>query len=203
MNKLKKIILASIITVTIPLAFMGCLPNQDPKQVASTFMDSLKQYNIAKPLGLMDTAEKNDNSKSSNGDLTKINFQDETTKNYLKALLKNLDYEIISQEKDGNSAKIKAKITSVDMDAVNKILMQQMKMQQTATKGKGAVTKPNVSKEQSAKQMQQAITKIMESKDVPKKTEEVTIQLTKVKSEWKIEPTDQLMTIIFGKMNNK
>lgn len=200
MKSLKKIILVATMTAIIPLALMGCVGKQEPKEVVTTFMDSLKQYNIAKPLTLMDSTEKDGDPKTSSTDLTKVNFQDETTNNFLKAMLTKLDYEIVSVDKDGSSAKIKAKISSVDLDAINKMIMQQMKTQGAAT---GKVETKTTNKEEAAKQMQKAITKVMESSEAPKKTTEVTIELSKVKGEWKVEPTKELMAIIFGDMKEK
>ena len=39
---------------------------------------------------------------------------------------------------------------------------------------------------------------INNSKDLPKKTSTIEVQLQKEKGEWKVKPTDQLMKVIFG-----
>lgn len=221
-KKIKKIATALMIVVMSAM-LTGCAGNEEPKEVVNTFMSSLQQYNIAKPMMLMVQSENGSGGVKGNGDFSKVNFTDKTTNDYLKAMLTNIEYKIISVNQQGKDATVKAEIKTVDSETLMKNVMAEKAKEAQAKIQALAKTDPAAAKKaaEEAKASQSAASsskadvskmsdeelKTMEkilvdainnTKDVPKKTSTIEVQLVKEKGEWKVKPTDKLMKVIFG-----
>lgn len=203
----------------------GCAGKEQPKEVVNTFMSSLQQYNIAKPMMLMVQSENGSSGVKDNGDFSKVDFNDKTTNDYLKAMLTNIEYKIVSEEQQGKDATVKTEVKTVDVQALMKNVMaqkakeEQEKIKELAKTNPEAAKKaaeeakakqpaaPSASSQKDMSKMSDKELKEMEktiadavnnSKDLPKKTSIIEVKLEKEKGEWKVKPTDKLMKVIFG-----
>lgn len=223
-KKIRKIA-ASLMLIGMTSMIAGCAGSEAPKEVVNTFMSSLQQYNIAKPMMLMVQSANGSGGVKGNGDFSKVDFKDKTTNDYLKAMLTNIDYKIISVDQQGKDATVKAEVKTVDVETLMKNVMAekakeaQEKMKELAKTDPAAAKKaaeeakakqsvaPSAASQKDMSKMSDKELKDMEktiadainnSKDVPKKTSTIEVQLVKEKGEWKVKPTDKLMKVIFG-----
>lgn len=113
MKRAVKIIAAVLATLVLTMGFSACGSASSPEAAVKGMFDAVKKQNLVKAAKYVDL--------SSIKDFITEKSQVKDAEAVLKELGKKLDYEIISTEQvDENTAKVKTKITSVDMAAVMK-----------------------------------------------------------------------------------
>lgn len=105
MKLLKKIFIV-LFTLSIALSLVACSTKIDkPQNSVSNFFEAVKKSDI-------NTVSKYLQGGSNNKD---FKFQNDEEEKMTKLLFSNISYEILSTNIEGNSAKVKVKITSPDL----------------------------------------------------------------------------------------
>lgn len=114
-----------------------------------------------------------------------------------EAMLKNLSFEIISSEKDGDKATVKAKITNVDMEPLFKDYLKEVFSKAMTDTIFGLMTN-SLDEDEMQKEMEQLFIDMLDDEDNKMATSEVTLNLKKQDKSWKIDTDEELVDAIYG-----
>ncbi|RCX13505.1 uncharacterized protein DUF4878 [Anaerobacterium chartisolvens] len=179
----KAIILCLLFTLTASLA--SCTSaSGSPDKAVSSFFEAIKEADV-------NTASKYLSSASD--DLT---YDDEEQEKIMKKIFNNLDYKIISTEKDGDTATVNVKITSPDLvKIVSEMISELMpKLFEMALSG------DENADQNSEELIKQYFDNSLSSPDMPLISSDVEIKLSysKDKKSWLIVPDDSLINAMTG-----
>ncbi len=181
MKKLFKKLLALSLLSMVILSFTGC--GAKPDAAVKGFLDTVKKQDFSAAAKYMS----NENDKS------EFEYDSKEQEQMIKAVFSKLDYEIISTSKNGNTATVKAKITSCDLPKISAKTIADLLPTMLAS----AFDEKKDEKKQEEMILQSFLNSI-NAPDAPKTVTEVDIKLVKDKNSWLIEGNDDLLNAMTG-----
>jgi len=186
---LKKYIALLSVILTLALLFAGCLSGPAPRSVVTYFLSAMQAGEFEKAQYYL--ASK---SSSLNNDLAISN--DEFGEEARKKIFSHLKYDIKSQEISGDTAKVTATITSLDMvRVIGQLFSELMPMAFAAAFSDQSESDMDAMFEQ---YMMNAIS----DPNAPTTINDVVINLKKVDGQWLIEPDEKLANSLTGNLGN-
>lgn len=176
-----------MISVIFTFLFTACTAK--PDVTVKNFLDAVKQQDFNKA----STFIKREGTKE------EFKYDSPEQEKIIKAVFSKLDYKLDKTTKNGNTATVKAKITSVDLTRVTTKMISEL--MPTLMAQAFSEEKPDEAKQN--EMMLQYMLNSINDPNAPKTETDVDIKLTKGKNGWLIEPTDDLinaMTGNFGKV---
>lgn len=185
MKRAIKIIAALLAALMLTMGFSACGSANSPEAAVKGMFDAIKNQDLEK-------AEKYVDLTDTKAFITEKS-QVTNTDTVLKEVGKKLDYEIISTEQvDENTAKVKTKVTSVDMTAVMKSYFS-LNLQNSITSIFGGAQPSS-----EANQADDLFIKCLSAESVGTVTNEVEITVTKESGGWKVSVDDTLNNALLG-----
>ena len=178
---LKKLV-ALLSIMVLMFSFVGCSSMESPETAVTNYLTAFQTIDLetlAKYSGATDEAASNETTTS---------VEDLTSEELGKKLMGNMTFEILSSEKDGDTATVTASITNTDLFTV--ISDSFSKMLPLAFSG--------LSDEEMETSMNNILLSAIDSNKDKTVTKEVTIQLEKGENGWIIVPDDPLLDAITG-----
>ncbi|MDO5088375.1 MAG: DUF4878 domain-containing protein [Leptotrichiaceae bacterium] len=171
---MKRILLGVLVFVLI----IGCGPK--PEAVVSKFIDSVKEKKI-------EEAAKYSVNKDFTKDL-KVEYNNKMQQLFFETLFKNMKYEIISSEKQGDISAVTVSVENVDTEKVFLMIFQRL-------------LKDTFSENSETPPIEEEFKKILESNDVPKEKNTTKFIVVKTKEGSKVNVTAENIDVLFGKVN--
>jgi putative liporotein len=170
---MKKILLGVFIFILI----ISC--GENPETVVSKFIDNVKEKKF-------DEASKYSVNKDFTKDL-KLEYNNKMQQLFFETLFKNIKYEIVGKEKQGNVTIITVSVENVDTQKVFMMIFQKL-LKDTFSQSN---TPP----------IEEEFKKVLESKEVPKAKNVTKFVVVKTKEGNKINVTAENIDVLFGKLN--
>jgi putative liporotein len=170
---MKKILLGVFIFILI----ISC--GENPETVVSKFIDNVKEKKF-------DEASKYSVNKDFTKDL-KLEYNNKMQQLFFETLFKNIKYEIVGKEKQGDVTIITVSVENVDTQKVFMMIFQKL-LKDTFPQS----TTPPIEEE---------FKKVLESKEVPKAKNVTKFVVVKTKEGNKINVTAENIDVLFGKLN--
>lgn len=183
MKKNFKKLIFVIIGVMLTVALTGC--SAKPDATVQNFLDALKQQDVQKASGFV----KDENSKKD-----EFKYDSPEQEKMIKAIFSKLDYKLDKTTKNGNSATVKAKITSIDLTRVTTKMVSELLptlMSQALSDEKQDDKKQN-------DMIVQYMINAINDPNAPKTETDVEIKLVKDKKGWLIVPSEDLTNAMTG-----
>lgn len=177
-----KKLVALLSTMVLMFSFVGCSSMESPETAVTNYLTAFQTINLetlAKYSGATDETASSETSTS---------VEDLTSEELGKKLMGNMTFEILSSEKDGDTATVIASITNTDLFTV--ISDSFSKMLPLAFSG--------LSDEEMETSMNNILLSAIDSNKDKTVTKEVTIYLEKGENGWIIVPDDPLLDAITG-----
>lgn len=191
MKKFSKIINVILIFSMLVLSLTGCGsdPTKDAEAAVSKNLDEVKNV-----------SDETYNEYMQLLGLASLEIPEESTeqlKIFVKTILDNIDYKIVSSEKiDDNNVTVKTDITSINMKAVME------KFQQEVANLSSSEDIKNLSQEEFTKKAFELLANTINQPDLEKVTTTVDIAVTKVDKEWQPTMDSEIINAIYGDMLN-
>nr|DAW72663.1 MAG TPA: protein of unknown function (DUF5105) [Caudoviricetes sp.] len=169
-------------TMVLMFSFVGCSSMESPETAVTNYLTAFQTIDLetlAKYSGATDEATSSETTTS---------VEDLTSEELGKKLMGNMTFEILSSEKDGDTATVTASITNTDLFTV--ISDSFSKMLPLAFSG--------LSDEEMETSMNHILLSAIDSNKDKTVTKEVTIHLEKGENGWIIVPDDPLLDAITG-----
>ena len=169
-------------TMVLMFSFVGCSSMESPETAVTNYLTAFQTIDLetlAKYSGATDEATSSETTTS---------VEDLTSEELGKKLMGNMTFEILSSEKDGDTATVTASITNTDLFTV--ISASFSKMLPLAFSG--------LSDEEMETSMNHILLSAIDSNKDKTVTKEVTIHLEKGENGWIIVPDDPLIDAING-----
>ncbi len=170
---MKKILLGVFIFILI----ISC--GENPETVVSKFIDNVKEKKF-------DEASKYSVNKDFTKDL-KLEYNNKMQQLFFETLFKNIKYEIVGKEKQGDVTIITVSVENVDTQKVFMMIFQKL-LKDTFSQSN---TPP----------IEEEFKKVLESKEVPKAKNVTKFVVVKTKEGNKINVTAENIDVLFGKLN--
>lgn len=170
---MKKLLLGILMFILV----ISC--GEKPETVVSKFIDNIKEKKF-------DEASKYSLNKDFTKDL-KLEYNNKMQQLFFETLFKNMKYEIVGKEKQGDMTIVTVSVENVDVQKVFLMIYQ-------------ALLKDTFS-ENSAPNIEDEFKKILESKDVPKQKNTTKFVVVKTKEGNKVNVTAENIDVLFGKIN--
>ena len=170
---MKKILLGVFIFILI----ISC--GENPETVVSKFIDNIKEKKF-------DEASKYSLNKDFTKDL-KLEYNNKMQQLFFETLFKNIKYEIVGKEKQGDVTIITVSVENVDTQKVFMMIFQKL-LKDTFSQSN---TPP----------IEEEFKKVLESKEVPKAKNVTKFVVVKTKEGNKINVTAENIDVLFGKLN--
>ena len=170
---MKKILLGVFIFILI----ISC--GENPETVVSKFIDNVKEKKF-------DEASKYSVNKDFTKDL-KLEYNNKMQQLFFETLFKNIKYEIVGKEKQGDVTIITVSVENVDTQKVFMMIFQKL-LKDTFSQSN---TPP----------IEEEFKKVLESKEVPKAKNVTKFVVVKTKEWNKINVTAENIDVLFGKLN--
>ncbi len=170
---MKKILLGVFIFILI----ISC--GENPETVVSKFIDNVKEKKF-------DEASKYSVNKDFTKDL-KLEYNNKMQQLFFETLFKNIKYEIVGKEKQGDVTIITVSVENVDTQKVFMMIFQKL-LKDTFSQSN---TPP----------IEEEFKKVLESKEVPKTKNITKFVVVKTKEGNKINVTAENIDVLFGKLN--
>ncbi|EEY34427.1 DUF4878 domain-containing protein [Pseudoleptotrichia goodfellowii] len=170
---MKKLLLGVLMFILV----ISC--GEKPETVVSKFIDNIKEKKF-------DEASKYSLNKDFTKDL-KLEYNNKMQQLFFETLFKNMKYEIVGKEKQGDMTIVTVSVENVDVQKVFLMIYQ-------------ALLKDTFS-ENSAPNIEDEFKKILESKDVPKQKNTTKFVVVKTKEGNKVNVTAENIDVLFGKIN--
>ena len=170
---MKKILLGVFIFILI----ISC--GENPETVVSKFIDNVKEKKF-------DEASKYSVNKDFTKDL-KLEYNNKMQQLFFETLFKNIKYEIVGKEKQGDVTIITVSVENVDTQKVFMMIFQKLLKDTFAQSN----TPP----------IEEEFKKVLESKEVPKAKNVTKFVVVKTKEGNKINVTAENIDVLFGKLN--
>lgn len=177
-----KKLVALLSTMVLMFSFVGCSSMESPETAVTSYLTAFQTIDLetlAKYSGATDEAASSETTTS---------VEDLTSEELGKKLMGNMTFEILSSEKDGDTATVTASITNTDLFTV--ISDSFSKMLPLAFSG--------LSDEEMETSMNHILLSAIDSNKDKTVTKEVTIHLEKGENGWIIVPDDPLLDAITG-----
>lgn len=177
-----KKLVALLSTMVLMFSFVGCSSMESPETAVTNYLTAFQTIDLetlAKYSGATDEAASSETTTS---------VEDLTSEELGKKLMGNMTFEILSSEKDGDTATVTASITNTDLFTV--ISDSFSKMLPLAFSG--------LSDEEMETSMNHILLSAIDSNKDKTVTKEVTIHLEKGENGWIIVPDDPLLDAITG-----
>lgn len=177
-----KKLVALLSTMVLMFSFLGCSSMESPETAVTNYLTAFQTIDLetlAKYSGATDEAASSETTTS---------VEDLTSEELGKKLMGNMTFEILSSEKDGDTATVTASITNTDLFTV--ISDSFSKMLPLAFSG--------LSDEEMETSMNHILLSAIDSNKDKTVTKEVTIHLEKGENGWIIVPDDPLLDAITG-----
>lgn len=184
MKKTLKQALILMLSCMLLLSFTGC--GAKPEAAAKNFLDAVKQQDFAKASTFVNGDTSKDEFKYDNAEQEKM----------VKAIFSKVDYTLGETTISGNTATVKAKITSLDL---SRIMSKTISELLPTLMAQGASSEKPDQEKQSMMIYQYLLNSINDS-NAPKTQTEVTIKLVKDKKGWLVEPDDDLLNALTGNL---
>ena len=170
---MKKILLG----IFMFLLIISC--GENPETVVSKFIDNVKEKKF-------DEASKYSVNKDFTKDL-KLEYNNKMQQIFFETLFKNIKYEIVGKEKQGDVTIITVSVENVDTQKVFMMIFQKL-LKDTFSQSN---TPP----------IEEEFKKVLESKEVPKAKNVTKFVVVKTKEGNKINVTAENIDVLFGKLN--
>ena len=170
---MKKLLLGVLMFILV----ISC--GEKPETVVSKFIDNIKEKKF-------DEASKYSLNKDFTKDL-KLEYNNKMQQLFFETLFKNMKYEIVGKEKQGDMTIVTVSVENVDVQKVFLMIYQ-------------ALLKDTFS-ENSAPNIEDEFKKILESKDVPKQKNTTKFVVVKTKEGNTVNVTAENIDVLFGKIN--
>ena len=170
---MKKLLLGVLMFILV----ISC--GEKPETVVSKFIDNIKEKKF-------DEASKYSLNKDFTKDL-KLEYNNKMQQLFFETLFKNMKYERVGKEKQGDMTIVTVSVENVDVQKVFLMIYQ-------------ALLKDTFS-ENSAPNIEDEFKKILESKDVPKQKNTTKFVVVKTKEGNKVNVTAENIDVLFGKIN--
>ena len=170
---MKKILLG----IFMFLLIISC--GENPETVVSKFIDNVKEKKF-------DEASKYSVNKDFTKDL-KLEYNNKMQQLFFETLFKNIKYEIVGKEKQGDVTIITVSVENVDTQKVFMMIFQKL-LKDTFSQSN---TPP----------IEEEFKKVLESKEVPKAKNVTKFVVVKTKEVNKINVTAENIDVLFGKLN--
>ncbi len=191
MKKFSKIITVILMFSMLVLSLTGCGsdPTKDAEAAVSKNLDEVKNV-----------SDETYNEYMQLLGLASLEIPEESTeqlKTFVKTILDNIDYKIVSSEKvDDNNVTVKTDITSINMKAIME------KFQQEVANLSSSEDIKNLSQEELTKKAFELLANTVNQSDLEKVTTTVDISVTKVDKEWQPTMDSEIINAIYGDMLN-
>ena len=152
---------------------------ENPETVVSKFIDNVKEKKF-------DEASKYSVNKDFTKDL-KLEYNNKMQQLFFETLFKNIKYEIVGKEKQGDVTIITVSVENVDTQKVFMMIFQKL-LKDTFSQSN---TPP----------IEEEFKKVLESKEVPKAKNVTKFVVVKTKEGNKINVTAENIDVLFGKLN--
>ena len=170
---MKKILLGVFIFILI----ISC--GENPETVVSKFIDNVKEKKF-------DEASKYSVNKDFTKDL-KLEYNNKMQQLFFETLFKNIKYEIVGKEKQGDVTIITVSVENVDTQKVFMMIFQKL-LKDTFSQSNTPL-------------IEEEFKKVLESKEVPKAKNVTKFVVVKTKEGNKINVTAENIDVLFGKLN--
>lgn len=191
MKRAVKIISAVLAALLVTMMFSSCGSAKKPEDAVSGLFDALKDQNMIEAAKYVDL----ESIEQLISDKSKV----KDAQAFLKEIGKKLDYEIIScEEVDENTAKVKTKVTSIDMAAVMKeYISQGIQYSLSAVMGSGVATD-----EENQEYMKNLFMECLTKEGIGTVTNEVDITVEKQDGRWKVNADNTFNDAVLGGLTN-
>ncbi|GAA0723481.1 lipoprotein [Clostridium malenominatum] len=182
---MKKLIKSFMLLLTLSLSVFfltGCAAK--PEDTVTNFMTAIAQLDFDKAV----TYLKNDGNKIN------LKYDDEDQEKLIKSIFSKIEYQIDNTTKDGSTATVKAKITSVDLPNITTKMFTEL----LPTLMAQAFSGQPINEDKQDEAIMQYYLNAINSPTAPKTVTEIEIKLVKEKEGWLIEPTDNLFDAMTG-----
>lgn len=177
-----KKLVALLSTMVLMFSFVGCSSMESPETAVTNYLTAVQTIDLETLAKYSDTTDETASSE------TTTSVEDLTSEELGKKLMGNMTFEILSSEKDGDTATVTASITNTDLFTV--ISDSFSKMLPLAFSG--------LSDEEMETSMNHILLSAIDSNKDKTVTKEVTIHLEKGENGWIIVPDDPLLDAITG-----
>ncbi len=172
-----------LLTLSLSVFFLtGCAAK--PEDTVTNFMTAIAQLDFDKAV----TYLKNDGNKIN------LKYDDEDQEKLIKSIFSKIEYQIDNTTKDGSTATVKAKITSVDLPNITTKMFTEL----LPTLMAQAFSGQPINEDKQDEAIMQYYLNAINSPTAPKTVTEIEIKLVKEKEGWLIEPTDNLFDAMTG-----
>ena len=175
---LGKLIICTLVLAMI-LAFTACGSKNKPEDAVIGLVDALKNMDMEK-------TEEYINS----GSLTSVNVEDLPDGDMvIEAAFTNLSLEIVDVQKEGDSAVVKSKISTLDLEAV---------MGQCTTMVMQELFTGKITEEQSDGRVEELFKETISKEGLPQNTTEVDVSVKRTDGKWRVISDDNFQNAISG-----
>ncbi|KAJ49580.1 uncharacterized lipoprotein YehR (DUF1307 family) [Clostridium tetanomorphum] len=182
MKTIFKKLMPAIFIAILSISLMGC--GAKPDETAKNFLEAIKQQDIQKAASLV----KDNSSKK------ELKFDNKEQEKIVKAIFSKVDYSLGEVEKKGDTATVKASITSIDLPKITgKMITELLPTMMSQAFSEGKVDE----KKQETMVLEHMLKSINDAKAAKTKTD-VTIKLVKNDKGWLIEPNEELINALTG-----
>ncbi len=191
MKRAIKIIAAVLAALILTMAFSACGSAKNPEDAVEGLFDALKDQNLIEAAKYVDL--------ESIEDLISDKSKVEDAQAFLKEIGKKLDYEIIScEEVEENTAKVRTKVTSIDMAAVMKeYITQGMQYSLSSVFGSGVATD-----EENQEYMEKLFMECLTKEGIGTVTNEIDVTVVKQDGNWKVKADNTFNDAVLGGITN-
>lgn len=177
-----------MLCVVLALSLVGC-GTPSPDSVVKKFLLALQQGDLEIAGQYLEANTSNDFAE----DITNVEPEDEEMQ---KALFSKLQYEIISSNIEGDNAKVKTKITSLDLVKITSSVMAEIMPLAFAS-----AFSEDSNDEKLNELTEHYFNSAVLDPEAPTTTKIVTITLNKNEGAWIIVPDDELMNGVIGNIS--
>ncbi len=192
MKRVIKILAAVLAAQVLVMGLSACGSAKTPEGAVEGLFDALKDQDMIEAAKYVDL--------ESIEDLISDKSKVEDAQTFLKEIGKKLDYEIISSEEvDENTAKVKTKVTSIDMTEVMKnYITKGMQYSLSSVFGSGVATD-----EENQEYMEELFMECLTDENVGTVTNEVDVTVLKQEDgSWKVNADSTFNDAVLGGIGN-
>lgn len=187
-------ILSMFTALIFIVGFSACGSAGNPEEAVKGMFDALKDQNLIKAAQYVDLT----GMENMIADKSKV----KDAQAFIKEIGKKLDYEIVScEDVDENTAKVKTKVTSIDMGTVMKNYITKG-MKYSLSQALGSSGTSEVSAEENQKYMEQLFMECLTDESIGTVTNEIDITVEKNNGAWKVNADDTFNDAVLGGISN-
>lgn len=176
-------ILCLALVVVLAFGLVGCGSGESAEQAVGNALDAIKSMDKEGIEKYIDYDELVEAEKSDEE-------ADLESEEMIKLVFEKLEYNIVSSEKNGDTALVTTEITNINMAKVfGEFIMEAF-----------SLAFSDIEEEEMNSKMMEIFTNLINREDNEMVTITVDINLKKINDEWKIDMSDELSNAIFGGM---